>query len=77
MNKRILGTLLWFLVGWTAGSMLTYFAGLPAGLDITLATVLAAIVFVDPGHRLWPQGRRILKDIPAAEHPAGGRLAHE
>jgi len=77
MNKRILGTSLWFLVGWTVGSMLTFFAGLPTGLDVTLATLTAAIVFIDPGHRLWPQGRRVIKNVPTTHRAPGGRLVVE
>lgn len=53
MNKRILGTFLWALAGWSVGSMLTFFAGLPAGLDITLAALLGGLVWFDPMHRLW------------------------
>ena len=33
MSKRILATILWFMVGWTAGAMATFFLGLPDGLN--------------------------------------------
>jgi hypothetical protein len=74
MNKRILATFLWFTVGWTAGAMATFFVGLPDGLNIALAALLAGVVWFDPGHLLWPQGRRILKDIPTTHRVPGGRL---
>jgi hypothetical protein len=74
MNKRILATFLWFNVGWTAGAMATFFLGLPEGLSIALAAISAAFVWWDPAHILWPQGRRILKDIPTTHRVDGGRL---
>lgn len=58
MNKRILATFLWFNVGWTAGAMSTFFLGLPSGLDVALAAVLAAVVWFDPIDVLWGTGRK-------------------
>jgi len=61
MNKRILATFLWFNVGWTAGAMSTFFLGLPSGLDVALAAILAAVVWFDPIHVLWgTRGTRIV-----------------
>jgi hypothetical protein len=74
MNKRILATFLWFMVGWTAGAMATFFLGLPEGLNIVLAIVIAAVVWWDPAHLLWPQGRRIVKSIPTRQFGGGRRL---
>ena len=76
MNKRILATFLWFLAGWTAGAMATFFLGLPDGLNIALAAVIALFVWFDPAHLLWPQGRRVLKGVPQPEG-AAGKLATE
>jgi hypothetical protein len=61
MNKRILGTFLWFNVGWTAGAMGSFFLGLPEGLNIALALATGALVWFDPSHLLWAakQTRRI------------------
>ena len=53
MNKRILATFLWFNVGWTAGAMATFLLGMPEGLNIALATIIAAVVWFDPAHLLW------------------------
>jgi hypothetical protein len=74
MNRRLLATVLWFLVGWTAGSMATYFLGLPEGINVVLATLIAAVVWADPAHLFWPQGRRVLREIPESKTVPGARL---
>ena len=74
MNKRILATFLWFMVGWSAGAMATFFLGLPDGLSWVLAIGLAAVVWWDPTHLLWPQGRRIVKTVPTRQLVGGRRL---
>ena len=77
MNKRILATFLWFNVGWTAGAMATFFLGLPEGLNIAAAVLLAGFVWWDPAHVLWPkEGRRLVNELPTADRVAG-QLAHE
>ncbi len=76
MNKRILGTILWFQAAWTAGAMLTYFFGFPQDLDLVLGIATGALVAWDPTHALWPQGRRVVTEIP--DRKAGdGKLATE
>lgn len=77
MNKRILATFLWSMVGWTAGAMATFFLGLPDGLNIALAVLIAAVVWFDPAHLLWPQGRRIVKSVPTTHRVPGGRLVSD
>ena len=77
MSKRILTTFLWFNVGWTAGALATFFVGLPEGLNIALAVLLAAVLWFDPAHLLWPQGRRIVTSIPTTYRVAGGRLVSD
>jgi hypothetical protein len=74
MNKRILATFLWFNVGWAAGAMATFFLGLPEGLSIALAIILAGVVWWDPIHVIWPQGRRIVKTVPTRQVVGGRRL---
>ncbi|HEV2005784.1 MAG TPA: hypothetical protein VGQ85_04145 [Candidatus Limnocylindrales bacterium] len=54
MNKRNLAAFLWFFGGWTLGSALAFFAGLPWALGPTVALLLAAVVWWDPTHQLWP-----------------------
>ena len=75
MNKRILATFLWFNVGWTAGAMSAYFLGLPDGFSWGLAIILAAVVWWDPAHLMWPQGRRIVKTVPTRQVVGGRRVA--
>jgi hypothetical protein len=75
MNKRILATFLWFNVGWAAGAMATFFLGLPEGLNIALAIILAAVIWLDPTHVLWTQGRRIVKTVPTRQLVGGRRVA--
>ena len=75
MNKRILATFLWFNVGWTAGAMATFFVGLPEGLNIALAAGIAAFVWFDPAHLLWPQGRRLMPTPPTPDVAGNPRLA--
>jgi len=74
MNKRILATFLWFMVGWTAGAMGTFFLGLPEGLNIAMAAVIAGFVWWDPTHVLWLQGRTIVKSVPTRQVVGGHRL---
>jgi hypothetical protein len=75
MNKRILATFLWFLMGWTVGAIATFFFGLPEGLNIGLAALGAAAVWWDPTHLLWPQGGRIMKAVPTRQIVGGRRLS--
>jgi hypothetical protein len=75
MNKRILVTFLWFNVGWVLGAMATFFLGLPEGLNIALAITIAAVVWWDPTHLLWPQGRRVVKTVPTRQIVEGRRVS--
>jgi hypothetical protein len=75
MNKRILATFLWFNVGWVLGAIGTFFLGLPEGLSIALAITIAAVVWWDPTHVLWPQGRRVVKTVPTRQVVGGRRLS--
>jgi len=62
MLTRAITTLLWFLGGWTLGSLLSFFLGLPSGLDLVLSLALAVMVWWDPTERLWAyeqQGRSV------------------
>ena len=62
MTKRNLATILWFVTGWTLGSLLAAFTGLPSILALALGLSFAAIVRWDPTGLLWSRsatGRRI------------------
>jgi hypothetical protein len=76
MSKRILITFLWFNVGWVAGSMATFFVGMPAGLDVGLALVLGGVVWFDPMHQLWTV-RRTVAARRTTDHFARQRMATE
>jgi hypothetical protein len=67
MNKRNLATFLWFIAAWTVGAAATFFLGLPSGLNFVLAITIAAVVWWDPTHRLWPVERRIVRSGRTAE----------
>lgn len=57
MSKRIAAAVVWSLVGWTFGSMGSFFLGLPAGSDLVLALVLAVVAWEPTGH-LWSASSR-------------------
>jgi hypothetical protein len=59
MKKRSLAAFLWFMGGWTLGSTLAFFAGLPWGLGPGLAVLLAAVAWWDPAGLLWPNDRKV------------------
>ena len=52
MSKRIAAVVVWSLVGWTFGSMGSFFLGLPGGSDLVLTIVLAVAAWDPTGH-LW------------------------
>lgn len=53
MNKRNLATVLWFLMGWTMGSVLAFAIGVPMLVGgVTLALASAAFMRT-AGRRLW------------------------
>jgi hypothetical protein len=62
------------MVGWTVGAMATFFIGLPDGLNIALAVLIGAVVWFDPAHLMWAQGRRTLREIPESKTAPGARL---
>jgi hypothetical protein len=62
MTKRNLVTILWFVMGWSLGSILAAFIGLPSILSLVVGMSFAAIVRWDPTGLLWarsPTSRRI------------------
>jgi hypothetical protein len=75
MNKRLVATVLWFNVGWVAGSMASFFLGLPSGLDITLSLAFATVIWWDPAHLLWLDRARPVDRKPPFAH--GPQVAAE
>jgi hypothetical protein len=53
MNKRNLATVLWFLMGWTVGSMLAIVVGLPSILGVLMGIPFAAFIRRGPARRVW------------------------
>ena len=70
MKKRNLAAFLWFFSGWTLGSIVAFFAGLPWVLGPMLAVLLATGVWWDPAGLFWPQ-----RDAGPA--PGGSRMTEK
>jgi hypothetical protein len=84
MTKRNVTTVLWFLAVWTAGDMLTVFAGWPSLSGPALGLLVAAVIWWDPAGVLWARRvdkariRRRLADLPrAADTPTETELRSE
>lgn len=80
MNKRNIATVLWFLMGWTAGSVAAVMAGLPSAVGLIVGVPFAAAVRWGPVGRLWGSRpadgrRRIPIDEYAAELERGSTEA--
>ena len=63
MIKRNLATAMWFVVGWTGGSMLFGYLNAPGALALVPAVAIAMLIHIDPMGAIWPadatRGRRI------------------
>jgi hypothetical protein len=68
MSKRNLATILWFLSGWTFGSMLTLVFGLPGGLDVVFSVLAGGLIWADPAGLLWRRSQMLGR--PAEVVPA-------
>lgn len=69
MSRRSLATILWFLSGWTFGSMLTFTFGLPGGLDLVFSVLAGGLIWADPTGLLWRRSqmlRRPAEIVPAS-----------
>jgi hypothetical protein len=53
MNKRNIATVLWFMMGWTIGSVIAIAVGIPTVLGALVGIPFAAIVRRDPTGLLW------------------------
>ena len=54
MSKRNLATALWFVVGWTGGSLLFGLMNAPWALAFVPAVAIAMLVHIDPMGAIWP-----------------------
>lgn len=69
MSRRSLATILWFLSGWTFGSMLTFTFGLSGGLDLVFSVFAGGLIWADPTGLLWRRSqmlRRPAEVVPAS-----------
>jgi hypothetical protein len=55
MKKRAAATVLWFHTGWFVGAVVAFVAGLSPALGPILGTAAAAVVAIDPRHRIWAE----------------------
>jgi len=53
--KRLIGTILWFTVGWVVGSAGALVLGVGPALGPVLAVAMAGLVFIDPRRIIWTQ----------------------
>lgn len=63
MNKRNLGTALWFLAGWSGGGLLVGIMDLPSILAFAPGIFMAGLIRWDPAGMIWSRpvtGRRIV-----------------
>jgi hypothetical protein len=54
MNKRNLAIALWFLMGWTIGSVLAFMLGLPTLVGGVPLAIASTALMRTAGQRLWP-----------------------
>ena len=63
MFKRNLATAMWFVVGWTGGSIVFGLMNAPGALALVPALAIAMLIHIDPMGAIWPadpsRGRRI------------------
>ena len=53
MKKRLFATVLWFYATWYGWSILADMAGMPGMLGPVVALAVAAVIGLDPMHRIW------------------------
>ena len=53
MKKRLLATVLWFYATWYGWSILADMVGMPAMLGPVIGLAVAAVIGLDPMHRIW------------------------
>jgi len=55
MNKRNLAAILWFFAGWMAAGGVFSITGLPLNLGPLVGLAVAALIWWDPAHAIWPR----------------------
>ena len=75
MNKRNVATALWFLMGWTVGSIVAIAVGLPTILGVLMGVPFAWVIRSGPGRHVW--STKVYTAEPARSVPHGSRAATE
>jgi len=66
MKKRVAATILWAMVGWVGGSLVTGVFGAPSFIVLVPTVLMPAFVLWDPTGVLWGRsvtGKRIVRPI--------------
>jgi hypothetical protein len=74
MSKRNLATVLWFLMGWTAGSVVAVMAGYPSSIGLLLGVLFAALVRWGPTARLWSEAPKRTVHVAKQSQPSRGTI---
>ena len=76
--KRNVGAVLWLLAAWTVVGTIASFEGWPGLLGPAAGLVVGALVWSDPGGRIWQAStdaalrRRRLADLPRVSESSPG-----
>ena len=75
MNKRNVATALWFVMGWTVGSILAIAVGLPTILGVLMGIPFAWVIRFGPGRQVW--STKVYTAEPTRSVPQGSPAATE
>lgn len=67
MIVRVVGTLLWSAVGWSAAGLVAGLFGLPSAVALVGAIAAGMIVWFDPSGRLWSRQAPVRRIRPIEE----------
>lgn len=65
MNKRNAAIALWFLMGWTVGSVFAFMLGIPTLVGGVPLAIASAAFIRSAGQRLWPTVAPATRTTPA------------
>ena len=55
MSKRNVAAVLWFFAGWVSTGAVFAMAAMPPELGVAVGVVVAALIWWDPVHWIWPK----------------------
>jgi hypothetical protein len=64
---RVVGTLLWSAVGWSAAGIVAGLVGLPSAVAFVGAIAAGMVVWFDPSGRLWARHAPVRRIRPIEE----------